>query len=34
MEYEMPEIEMDEELRFAVKKPIKKMLEVSKKAGV
>jgi quinolinate synthase len=34
MEYEMPEIEMDEELRLAAKKPIDRMLEISKKAGL
>ena len=30
MEYEMPEITMDEELRLAAKKPIDRMLEISK----
>lgn len=34
MEYEIPEILMDEELRLAAKKPIDKMLEISKKAGL
>jgi quinolinate synthase len=34
MEYEMPEILMDEELRLAAKKPINRMLEISKKAGL
>ncbi len=34
MEYEMPEITMDEELRLAAKKPIDRMLEISKKAGL
>ena len=34
MEYEMPEILMDEELRLAAKKPIDRMLEISKKAGL
>jgi quinolinate synthase len=34
MEYEMPEILMDEELRLAAKKPIDKMLEISKAAGL
>lgn len=34
MEYEMPEILMDEELRIAAKKPIDRMLEISKKAGL
>ena len=34
MEYEMPEILMEEELRLAAKKPIDRMLEISKKAGL
>lgn len=34
MEYEMPEILMDEELRLAAKKPIDRMLEISKAAGL
>lgn len=34
MEYETPEITMDEELRLAAKKPIDMMLEISKKAGL
>ena len=34
MEYELPEIEMDEELRLAALKPIKRMLEISKAAGL
>jgi quinolinate synthase len=34
MEYEMPEITMDEELRLAALKPIKRMLEISSKAGL
>jgi len=34
MEYEMPEITMDEELRLAAKKPIERMLEISKNAGL
>lgn len=34
MEYETPEITMDEELRLAAKKPIDRMLELSKKAGL
>jgi len=33
MEYETPDIIMDEELRLAAKKPIDRMLEMSKKAG-
>jgi quinolinate synthase len=31
MKYELPEIIMDEELRIAAKKPIDKMLEISRK---
>lgn len=34
MEYETPEITMDEELRLAAKKPIERMLEISAKAGL
>jgi quinolinate synthase len=34
MEYEQPEIIMDEELRLAAKKPIDRMLDISKKAGL
>lgn len=34
MEYELPEIIMDEELRLAAKKPIDKMLELSVKFGL
>lgn len=34
MQYEQPEILMDEQLRLAAKKPIDKMLEISKKAGL
>ncbi len=34
MEYETPEIIMEEELRLAAKKPIDRMLEISKKAGL
>jgi len=34
MEYEQPEILMDEELRLAAKKPIDRMLEISAKAGI
>ena len=34
MEYETPEILMDEELRLAALKPIKRMLEISEKAGL
>lgn len=34
MEYETPEINMDEDLRLAAKKPIDRMLEISAKAGL
>jgi quinolinate synthase len=34
MEYERPEILMEEELRLAALKPIKRMLEISEKAGL
>lgn len=34
MEYETPEILMEEELRLAAKKPIERMLEISAKAGL
>jgi len=34
MEYETPEITMDEELRLAALKPIQRMLAISKKAGI
>ena len=34
MEYETPEITMEEELRLAAKKPIDRMLEISAKAGL
>jgi quinolinate synthase len=34
MEYETPEIQMDEELRKAAKKPIDRMLEISAKYGL
>ncbi len=34
MEYELPEIIMDEELRVAAKKPIDRMLEISAKYGL
>jgi quinolinate synthase len=34
MEYEVPDIRMDEELRLAAKKPIERMLEISRKAGL
>jgi quinolinate synthase len=34
MEYELPEIKMDEDLRLAALKPIQRMLEISAKAGL
>jgi quinolinate synthase len=34
MEYEQPEIHMDEDIRVAAKKPIDRMLEISKKYGL
>ena len=34
MEYETPEITMDEELRLAAKKPIDRMLEISRHYGL
>ena len=34
MEYETPEILMDEQLRIAAKRPIDRMLEISKAAGL
>lgn len=34
MEYEIPEILLDEDLRLAAKKPIERMLEISRKAGL
>ena len=34
MEYEMPELTMPEELRLAALKPIERMLDISKKAGL
>ena len=34
MEYELPEIKMDEQLRVAAKKPIDRMLEISRQAGL
>jgi quinolinate synthase len=34
MEYETPEITMDEQLRLAAKKPMDRMLEISKAAGL
>lgn len=34
MEYELPEITMDETLRLEAKKPIQRMLEISAKAGL
>jgi len=34
MEYELPEILMEEDLRLAALKSIKRMLEISSKAGL
>ena len=34
MKYEQPEIIMDEEIRLAAKKPIERMLEISRQAGL
>ena len=34
MEYELPEITMDENIRLAAKKPIDRMLELSKQFGL
>jgi len=34
MKYQLPEIKMDESLRLAAKKPIDKMMEISRKAGL
>jgi quinolinate synthase len=34
MKYELPEINMEEELRLAALKPIKRMLEISSQAGL
>jgi quinolinate synthase len=34
MKYETPEIDMEEELRLAAKKPIERMLEISAKYGL
>lgn len=34
MEYEVPEIEMDEQLRISARKPIEKMLEISRNGGL
>ena len=34
MEYETPELFMEEELRLAAKKPLDRMLEISKAAGL
>jgi quinolinate synthase len=34
MEYETPELLMDEELRLAAKKPLDRMLEISRSAGL
>ena len=34
MEYEEPDITMDENIRIAARKPIERMLEISRKAGL
>jgi quinolinate synthase len=34
MEYETPDINMEEELRLAAKKPIERMLDISATAGL
>jgi quinolinate synthase len=34
MEYETPEIIMEEKLRLAAKKPIERMLDISRAAGL
>ncbi len=34
MKSELPEITMEEELRLAALKPIKRMLEISQQAGI
>lgn len=34
IKYEVPEITMDEKIRIAAKKPIDRMLEISKAAGL
>jgi quinolinate synthase len=34
MKYEIPAIEIEEELRIAAKKPIDRMLEISNRAGI
>ena len=34
MEYELPEIPMDENLRLAARKPIERMLEISARHGL
>ena len=34
IKYELPAIEMDEDLRLAAKRPIDKMLEISRAAGI
>ena len=34
MQYELPEIKMEEKLRIAAKKPIDRMLEISRAAGL
>jgi quinolinate synthase len=34
MQYELPELLMDEELRLAAKKPIDRMLDISNRLGI
>ena len=34
MKYELPELEMDETLRLAAKKPIDRMMEISRQYGL
>jgi quinolinate synthase len=34
MKYEIPAIEIEEELRIAAKKPIDRMLEISNREGI
>jgi quinolinate synthase len=34
LKYETPELQMDEELRVAAEKPINRMLEISRAAGL
>ena len=34
LKYEAPEIQMEEKLRMAAKKPMERMMEISRKAGL